>query len=83
MPATAQFAWGLESDCLEVDPIGRVAGDLDSVLVAEHDAGAIEGATNGGIEFPRDLGLGAPDSRKDGGNIDGRDLVHGPVEERT
>ncbi len=59
MPAAELFG-RLGAHRLQVGPIGRIADHLDPVLVAQNDAGPLEDAADGGIEFSGDLWLGAP-----------------------
>ena len=83
MAAPAELPRRLKAEGLQIAPLGGVAGHRDVVLVAQDDAGAIEHAPDRRIGLPRDFRLGAPDRPQNGGDLERRDLMHGPVEQRT
>jgi hypothetical protein len=82
MTALAEAGGRVKAHRLQVRPSGRVVRHGDPVLVSEHDAGALEDPADRGIELTGDFGLSAPDWPQHSGDVQRRDLIHRPVQQR-
>jgi hypothetical protein len=81
--ASAGLTRRLEVERLQIGPVGRIEVHRDAVIVAKHDAGSIEHTTDRRIELSGDLRLRSPDRPQDRRDLERRDLVNRPVEQRT
>ncbi len=83
MATTAELDRGLEAHRLQVVPAGGIVRHRYAMVVSQAYAGVLEHAPDRRIEFARDLGLRGPNRLQDGGDVEGRDLMHRTRQQRS